>query len=155
MFCSKCGKGDQTENTYCRQCGAFLAKYDNYSPEKIIRANLTFSLMSAIVSLSLAITLYAALGFRSDTSPVIYMAAALLIALSSWQFATFALNLKLKKSFTKGNELRDFETAPGNQIESAETKELLNEADLSGLVPPSVIENTTRNLPEKIRRQSS
>ena len=156
MFCSKCGKADQTKNTYCRQCGAFLAEYNNYSPEKIIRANLTFSLMSAVVSLALAISVYVALSLDGNTSSgIYYFVAAFLIALSTWQFTTFALNLKLRKSFTRRNDSSNTESEAKNQFASIEMKELLNETDLSSIIPPGVIENTTKNLPEKIRRKSS
>jgi hypothetical protein len=155
MFCPKCGKPDQKENTYCRQCGGFLAKNDNYSPEKLIKTNLTFSMMSAVLSLGLAILLYAVLGFRSDTSPLIYVVAAFLITLSAWQFSTFALGLKLKKKFTKRDELQNSETAGPNYLRAAETKELLNEADLSDVVPPSVIEATTRSLSKRVPRNLS
>lgn len=155
MFCPKCGKSDQKENTYCRQCGDFLAKNDNYSPENLIKTNLMFSMMSAVLSLVLAILLYAVLGFRSDTSPLIYVIAAFLITMSAWQFSTFALGLKLKKKFAKRNELQNFEMTNPNHFKTAETKELLNEADLSDVVPPSVIETTTRNLSEKVPRKSS
>ena len=49
MFCPKCGKSDQKENSYCRQCGEYLPDVLNKktkfsigrnTPEEQIKTNL-------------------------------------------------------------------------------------------------------------------
>lgn len=106
MFCPKCGTADQTENSYCRNCGEFLPDltkkanlaFGGNTPEEQIRINLFLNLLSAIVSIILTISLYWTFGFKSsDVLPIIYIVAAFLLAMSGWQFSTFIIGLKLKK----------------------------------------------------------
>ena len=64
MFCPKCGKSDQSPETYCRQCGNYQNDFDKpakktTTPEQHLTANTVLSLMTAITSLTLAISLYA------------------------------------------------------------------------------------------------
>jgi len=81
-----------------------------------------------------------------------------LLAMSAWQFSTCTIGLKLRKNF---NKRREDVAAPENnpetqtQFDTAKTKELLNESDFRDVVPPSVTENTTKILSEKIKNQSS
>lgn len=156
MYCPNCGKADQTENTYCRQCGEFLpdfskknkSPFGGNTPEEQINTNLSLNFLSGMVSLILATLLYANFAFRSGTSPIIYIVGAFLLAMCGWQFSTFAIGLKLKKNFSKrrlDKEMKIQERTQ-TQFESAKPKELLNEADFSDVVPISVTENTTRQL---------
>ncbi len=110
MFCSNCGKAEQTENTYCRSCGELLSDsskkskiaFGGNTPEEQINVNLFLNLLSAIVSLILGIALYWTIWDNGgETSPIIYIAAAFLLAMSGWQFSTFVAGLKLKKTFRK------------------------------------------------------
>ncbi len=161
MFCPKCGKADQITETYCRQCGEFLPDFDKkakktLTPEDHIKANTVLNLMSAIVSVSLAIWLYSQYLGKDDTPIIIYVTAGFLIAICGWQVQTFWRTLLLKKHFQK----RQIETAmempnQTGRIDSAKTRELLNEADFTNNVPATVIENTTTKLGEKIKRRSS
>jgi len=84
--------------------------------------------------------------------------AAFLLAMCGWQFSTFIVGLKLKKNFDKRKS--SLENGAKNQekvmaFESAQTKELLPEADFNNVVSTSVTENTTRHLSEKANRKSS
>ena len=154
MFCPKCGKADQQENSYCRQCGEFLPDlgkknklaFGGNTPEEQIQTNLVLNIMSAIVSLVLAILLYLIFKNR-ETHPIIYIVEAFLLAITMWQISTFYVGLKLKKNFQKR---RDSAVAaaenPQIQIEDARTKELLPEADFETAVPTSITEDTTRHL---------
>lgn len=157
MFCPNCGKSDQTENTYCRQCGTFLPDFDRLkkkeiSPETHFLANTVLNVMSGIGSLALAILLYSLFLGRPDTPPIIYITAGFLTAMFFWQAQIFWRTRLLKKQFAKRNN------QPEIEIESskipAKTKELLNEADFSDHVPASVAENTTKNLREKAGKLS-
>lgn len=163
MFCPNCGKTEQKENSYCRSCGEFLpdlskknkiASFGGDTPEEQIRTNLFLNLLSAVVSLSLAIALYVYF-YGRDTPQLIYLTAAFLLAMSFWQFSTCFIGLKLRKNFNKRNDSAAGQTEEQIHFEPAKTKELLNEADVSDIVPVSVTENTTRHLSEKIKRKSS
>ena len=157
MFCLKCGKSDQKVNTYCRQCGSFLPDFDNLkkketSPEEHLKANSFLNLLTAMVSLTLAIILYAMFLGKADTPVIIYIVAGFLTAMTAWQVQTFWRTLLLKKHFKK-RKIDAEQTATEPQttsFPSAQTRELLNEADFKDIVPASVVENTTHKL--KIKR---
>lgn len=166
MFCPNCGKADQKENTYCRNCGEFLPdfkikkkslSFGGDTPEEQIKTNLYLNLMSAFVSAALAIALYVSF-LGQDALPVVYLTVGFLAAMSGWQFSTFYIGLKLKKNFSKRrlDSETDIQERTQIQLESAKTKELLNEADFSDVVPISVTENTTRHLSEeKVKNKST
>lgn len=158
MFCPKCGKADQKENTYCRQCGAFLPDFDKIKkretpPEEHLKIASILNLMTAVVSISLAVTLYAIFLGRADTPVVIYVTAGFLTAMCAWQVQTFWRTLKLKKQFPKRN-ISSEDSENEKILHSKPTAELLNEADFEDFVEASVTENTTKNLTAKIRRSS-
>jgi hypothetical protein len=166
MFCPTCGNADQQPETFCRQCGIFLPDFDKLKrkeipPEDHLRANSVLSLMSAIVSGTLAILLHLFFTLRTEGTPpliLIYLTAGFLTAMFFWQAQTFWRTRQLKKHFPKRKkEAQVKPVAPDtNQLfASAQTKELLNEADFSDAVPLSVIENTTTRLGEKVQRKSS
>ena len=163
MYCPNCGKADQKENTFCRQCGGFLTDFTKKkkpslggdTPEEQIKTNLHLNLMSGFVSLALAIALYTT--FRGqDAAPVIYLTIGFLLAMCGWQFTTFRIGLKLKKNFDNRREIEHSESfrESQNQFEAAHTKELLKEADFENIAPASVTENTTKTLSEKVKRST-
>lgn len=157
MFCPKCGKADQQENSYCRQCGEFLPDlsrknilaFGGNTPEEQIQTNLVLNIMSAIVSFVLAILLYSVFWRRADAPPIIYVVAAFLIAIGAWQLSTFYVGLKLKKNFQKRRASDEAAEISPIQIADAKTRELLPEADFKNAVPDSVVEDTTRHLKER------
>ncbi len=163
MFCPKCGKADQSPETYCRQCGNYLHDYDKpvkkkVQPEEHLKANLFLNLLTAITSLTLAILLYSIFLGKQDTPLIIYVTAGFLTAMTAWQVQTFWRTILLRKHFNKRKDDAEnqiiHETEP-QQFERMPTKQLLNEADLGNLVPTSVTENTTKHLSEKVIRKSS
>ena len=104
MFCPKCGQADQTAETYCRQCGTFLPDLSKpvkreSPPEENIKVNSVLSMMTVIVSFTLAILLYSFLGFRENTHPMIYVTAGLLIAMGAWHIQTFIRTRRLKRQW--------------------------------------------------------
>ena len=163
MFCPKCGTAEQLENTYCRQCGNFLPDFDKLkkresSAEDHLKANSFLSLLTAVVSLSLSVTLYVMFFNRNDTPFVIYLVAGFLTAICAWQVQTFWRTLLLKKHFRKQKYEADHRAEPIHHvpvIEGKTTRELLNEADHSQTVPASVTDETTRRLRQKVGRRSS
>src|SRR5215204_3258767 len=102
MFCPKCGKADQSPETFCRQCGNYLPDFDKparkqTTPEEHLKATAALNLMTAIVSATLAILLYLFFFNRLDTPVIIYITAGFLIAITAWQIQTFWRTLLLRK----------------------------------------------------------
>ncbi len=163
MFCPKCGKAYQTPETYCRQCGNYLQDFNKPAKKEItpldhIKVNTILNLLTAVTSLTLAILLYSFFLGKEDTPVIIYITAGFLTAMTAWQIQTFWRTILLRKHFKKRKIDAVNQTA--NQfepqyIESKPTKELLNEADFSNIVPDSVTESTTKHLGEKVLRKSS
>lgn len=154
MFCPKCGKTDQSPETYCRQCGVFLPDFDQptkkvISPEEHLKANTFLNILTGITSLTLAILLYSFFLGEKDTPVIIYVTAGFLIAITGWQIQTVWRSILLKKHFAKNktvNNLKnEVDVLPIN-IKSVPTGKLLNQADFSDIVPISVTEDTTKNL---------
>lgn len=159
MFCPNCGTADQQPDTYCRNCGNFLPDFSGNkkkkaTPEDQFRVSLLFNIMSAIAALSMAIMLYVFHLGKPDTHPSVYMAAALLVAISSWQIASFFNNRQLKNRFVRKTENEAAETDAENvkEFQSAKENYQLQEADLSDMIPPSIVENTTKKLKVKIKK---
>ena len=112
--------------------------------------------MTAVISLALAITINVMFTGKAETPIAIYLTTGFLTAIFFWQAQVFWRTLQLKKQFpglNRNSENRIIEKTP--LFESTNTRELLNEADLSDVVPPSIAENTTKKLSEKINRKSS
>ena len=154
MFCPKCGNADQQPETYCRQCGIFLVDFDKSTkkpttPQQHLTANSILSLMTAIVSLTLAILLYSFFLGKVGTPVIIYITAGFLTAMCAWQVQTFWRTLLLRKHFkSPNNQIIEVELQNINQVfeKPVNTNKLLDEADLSHIVPPSVVEDTTKHL---------
>jgi hypothetical protein len=149
MFCPKCGTADQQTETYCRSCGIFLPDFDKaikkeIAAEEHIKINSVFSVMSAVVSLGLAITLYSTLAFRPDTPWIIYVVTGFLTAMTAWQVQTFIRTRMLKKQIAEMKPPRQAEAALPNAAPAGS----LPEADFENIIPASVVERTTRNLSE-------
>lgn len=154
MFCPKCGNPDQTPESYCRQCGIFLPDLSKPArmetpPETHFRANIVLSSMTIVACTTLSILLWTMLAFRPDTPTLIYVTAGLLFAMAIWHIQTLYRTLQLRKHFKKTKATRELRAAP-----DAETARLLDEADMSNVVPASVTEYTTKHLSETKVRSS-
>jgi hypothetical protein len=157
MFCPRCGKAEQRPETYCRQCGLFLPDLSKpvkreRPPEEHLKANTVLSVLTIIASFTLSILLYAILGFRSDTHPLIYVTAGLLLGIGAWHIQTLIRTQKLKKQWKRRAPLSEIEAAlPATPLASlsASTAKLLDRSDFADAVPASVTENTTRHLVER------
>jgi len=159
MFCPKCGNADQKPETFCRQCGSFLPDFDKLKskeipPEEHLKVNSILSIMSAVVSLTLAILLHTFFTGRANTPVLIYITIGFLTAMFFWQVQTFWRTKMLKKQLLKRKkservEADGLDTNP--LAKSASAKERLGEPTFSHAVPSSVIENTTKHLGEKAR----
>ena len=156
MYCPNCGKPDQTPDAFCRQCGHYLPDFEKLkkketTPEEHLKANSFLNLLTAVVSLALAVTLYVIFLGRSDTHWIIYLTAGFLTAICAWQVQTFWRTQLLKKHFRRQRELRNAPAQTNSEpLLAVPTKELLPGADLRDVVPASVTENTTRDLKVKM-----
>ena len=152
MFCPKCGNANQKENSYCRNCGVFLPDFDQLKsketpPEQHFIANLVLNGMTAAVSLGFAIALYVIFLGKDDTPIIIYLTAGFLTAIFFWQVQIFWRTMQLKRQFPKRrNETEENQPAIDNPFS---TDKLLPQADFSDIVPPSVVEDTTKHLKQK------
>lgn len=153
MYCPKCGIADQTAESYCRQCGTFLPglakpkKSREWPAQENLKVNTVLNLMTVIVSLSLAISLYVVLGFRPGTHPLIYVTAGLLLAMGGWHIQTFIRTRQLRKQFSR----RRRGVGDVNEIEANDAPARgLKAGDFDSIVPASVTERTTRTLVEPV-----
>jgi hypothetical protein len=151
MFCPKCGAAEQSSETYCRKCGQYLPDFDKIeSKETPVEQNLlinsTFSIMTAVASLSLAITLYAMFIGREGTPWILYVVFGFLIAITAWQVQTFIRTRMLRKQFEKLKPKRDGIAISEEPLKSADSSRLLDAADFENVVPASVTDRTTRDL---------
>ncbi|MBV6496819.1 MAG: hypothetical protein DYH05_02595 [Acidobacteria bacterium ACB1] len=151
MFCPKCGNADQAPESYCRRCGIFLPDLDKpkkkaQTPIQNVNANAVLSGMTVVAAATLAILLYAILGFREDTHPLIYATAGFLIAITAWNIQTFWRSMLLRKHFKKPQRADDLQTE--TPVLEMPANSELPAADSDNLVPPSVVDATTRHLDE-------
>jgi hypothetical protein len=163
MFCPRCGKAEQLPETYCRQCGFFLPDLSKpvkreLPPEDHLKANTVLSALTIIVSFTLSILLWAFFGARSNTHPLIFVTAGLLIGIGCWHIQSLIRTQKLKKQWKRRTPLTEIAAVwPDQQpsFEGASTGKLLDQADFADAVPASVTENTTRHLAERPQPKSS
>ena len=155
MYCPKCGKADQSPETYCRQCGVFLPDLSKplktgHTPQEHVTANIVLTSMTIVVAFTLAILLWTILGFRGNTHPLIYATAGLLFAMGIWHIQTLWRMLMLRKHFKKGKRAQDIEIHGG----TVDTDKLLEPSDFENMVPASVTDRTTKHLAESKHRSS-
>ncbi len=153
MFCPRCGKADQSPETYCRQCGLYLPDLSKplkreSPPEEHLKANTVLSVMTIVASFTLSFLLFLILGFRSFTHPLIYVTAGLLLAIGGWHIQTLIRTLMLKKQWKRRAPLSENQGESSRGFKSAPTAKLLDQADFTDVVPASVTEHTTRHLVE-------
>lgn len=157
MFCSNCGKADQTSNTYCRSCGQFLrtassgpiAAFGGITPRENVNSINLLSVIATIASLVTVILMY----LTAFNEPVIlYLAAAILICNAGWHISNLIVGLKLRRRLGLTAADNDEVVNRQEELPAAETRELLPVGDAASPLPLSVTEETTKNLKDKVRR---
>lgn len=156
MFCPKCGKGDQSADSYCRSCGDFLIDPAQHTlmnrilgitnPERQVKFTLTIDLVTAVVS---GFLLFFLMGYfdavhdktGATTPPIVYLVYIFLGLVSAWQLL----------SFTVGTTYRKKLNAAKKTIDQTAERQSLPEADQTN-VANSITEQTTRNLDKVPRR---
>lgn len=155
MFCPNCGKSDQEENSYCRQCGEFLVStkrlgafnFGGVTPRQNVNAISLLSLIAALMSLFAAIWMY----LTNFNLPVaLFFGAAILLCNAFWHLSNIYTARKLASRILKNDKT---ETKGQSSIPGAATHELLEPADLSDHIPAPVTENTTRHLVTPKRKE--
>ena len=150
MYCPRCGKAEQTPESFCRQCGLFLPDLSKplkreLPPEDHLKANSVLSALTISVSFTLSFLLFAIL---PSPHPLIYVTAGLLIAIGAWHIQSLIRTEMLKKQWKQRRPLTEPHNETERAFKSASTSRSLNEANFANAVPPSVTENTTRHLAE-------
>ncbi len=108
MFCPNCGTGGQSAETYCRKCGTFLPDFEKAlakqtTPRDHFTANTVLSVMTALVSATLAVLLYANFLGKDDTPLLIYVTAGFLTAMFFWQVQVIWRSVLLRREFPERN----------------------------------------------------
>ena len=157
MFCPKCGKSDQTAETYCRQCGVFLPDLSKpakkgQTPADHVLANLVLNAMTVVASFTLAILLYTFVAFRADTHWLIYLTSGVLLAMGCWHTQTLWRSILLRRHFK--NLRRESENQAELTGTGVSTDRHLSAPDFENVIPASVTDRTTRHLDETNLRSS-
>lgn len=164
MFCPTCGKSDQSPDSYCRNCGQFLADVSGKSylinrilggstPDTQVNVNLIISGATTIISTLLLGFLngyYDSLYERTGQTapPIIYLVYIFLALVSVWQLLSFLINVRLKRKLggrQKGSLAVDSDASADAQL-SRSTQKSLPQANFDNVVPASVVEDTTKIL---------
>ena len=174
MFCPKCGKGEQTPDSYCRSCGEFLTDFSaksylihrllgGASPKAQLRLG---SIINVVTGLAAALLLgflnghFDALYERTGESPppVINYVYAFLGLVFVWQLLGLAINNRLKRKLAgekkqKAKALPRAEpSAEPGAVASPTTQRSLEAARLDPNGPESVTQHTTKKL-DKLPRK--
>ena len=163
MYCSSCGKPDQTPDTYCRGCGVFLADVSSRmhlinraiglnTPQQHVTFNMMIDLVTAIVSGMLMVFLMGYFDGREaktgEAAPtIIYLLYVFLGLVTAWQFISFLVGLRLKRKFS-GHEVEAKKPA---DLPGTSSPVPLPEARYGDTVTSSITEQTTRSLEESRR----
>lgn len=111
-----------------------------------MNANAVLSGMTVVAAATLATLLYVMLGFRENTHPLIYVTAGFLIAITAWNIQTFWRSMLLRKHFKKPQRIDDLQ--PETPVLEMPASNELPAANYENMVPPSVVDATTRQLDE-------
>lgn len=163
MFCSNCGKGEQTPNAYCRNCGEWLFDVNSLSkrgrrgifkqtPEKRLRMIFAINLFSAVFALAITFALIKTFA-QNATPPAIAMAIAFSVVIAAWQIVGAITAFQLRREM-----LRRRSQPQTNQLDGVHTTNdgALPAADTSQFVRPqraSVTESTTELLEPVLRER--
>lgn len=123
--------------------GSGQACQKKQSPSDHLKANTFLSLLTVVVSFTLAFLYYFYLG-RADTSPLIYVTAGFLTAIGFWNIQAFWRSLLLRKHLRPQRKTKLTDTEIDGKDFNAAGR--LSEPDFEDLAPASVTDRTTRKL---------
>lgn len=170
MFCPRCGKGEQTPDSYCRTCGEFLADYSaktylinkmlgGSSPQTQVKVGFYINFVTLIISGLL-------LGFlkghydaqfdkTGETAPrIIYLVYTFLLLVSAWQLLGLVINARLKKKLGGGNRENVAPDSKSGEVvlPSPPTQRSLKHADAADEITPRAEQEPTKIL-NKVPRE--
>lgn len=148
MFCSKCGAADQSPDSYCRQCGEWIAdnsrrrgRFGRSSREHKIGKMRMLQIVS--VGLSLASALIIINFLNGGDAGLLNVAVMCGFLVAAYQIATIIIGRKVLTPNKQDHENQTEYIKPLADIQP----NVLNAADTGEFVTPrSVIENTTELL---------
>ncbi len=148
MFCSKCGAADQTADSYCRQCGEWVAdpnrrrgRFGRTSRESKINKMRVLQIVS--IGLSLASTFIIISFLNGGDIDSLKIAALFGFLVAVYQIIALMLGRKVLSP----NHENDGTASQQIKILPVAHENILNAADTGEFVTPaSVIENTTELL---------
>lgn len=157
MFCPNCGSAEQIANSYCRKCGEFLpdlkknlkGSFGGETPQENVRAISSLSLIASVVSLLVAIWMYAT---NHSVPFVLHLAAAVLLCNAFWNLSNYYIVRKLaaRLNLKRNESIEQPQVLPENKADSPQMQ--LPEADTNEFITPnSITENTTRKLKTRIK----
>ena len=171
MFCPKCGKGEQTPDSYCRSCGEFLTDYSaksylinrllgGASPKAQIKLNLGINIVTGLASAFLLGFLnghYDALYVRTGETPpsIINYVYVFLGLVFVWQLLGLLINARLLKRLYGEKKKALPAAAPSAEVKavaSPPTQKSLEPGHLDAVAPDSVTQQTTKIL-DKLPRK--
>jgi hypothetical protein len=165
MFCPNCGKGEQSRETYCRNCGEFLTDYSGKSylvnkllggqkPETQVTVSLVINLVTIFISMLLLGFLngfYDAQFERTHVGPpkVIYLVYAFLGLITAWQLFSLVIGVRLRSKLAGRKKLVESDDSKA-QLEAVPERALTEGPNNQAM--PSIAETTTRKLEPIIRK---
>jgi hypothetical protein len=171
MFCPKCGKGEQTPDSYCRSCGEFLTDFSAKSylikrllggagPKAQIKFNLVINVVTGFASAFLLGFLnghYDALYAKTGEVPpsVINYVYVFLGLVFVWQLLGFLVNTRLLKRLYGKKKKALPAAAPADDAKAVAPpppQKSLAPGHIDPVAPDSVTQHTTKIL-DKLPRK--
>jgi hypothetical protein len=162
MYCPDCGEAEQTANSFCRKCGAFLGTSSDVTPfslggtpGKQLSRSIFINAAIGLVSFLLAIWIFFTFKDLPQTYGVVYIAGILLNFIAFLELYNVILLTRLKKrlNLAKTEGKRSAERPVSNETAGLSIGELREQpqAYVSDIVPPSVVDDTTELLIKRER----
>jgi len=148
MFCPKCGAAAEPEWHYCKRCGGLLPGARNRRFEGAFLVMPYLNLLCAILAAASFVSLL--LAFPGDSGGwAVAVAGVSCFLIAAYQFITFAMSLRLRRSFLKGRG-----GAWGDAIGAGAVRHTLNHADTSSFVRAADVTEGTTELLEAMPAKS-
>lgn len=150
MFCSTCGAEVLAGLNYCNRCGNELGGASKQSPteiESFVWAIVGITVGGIGVIIGLMAVMKNVIGFNNDVIMLVTFMSFFLVAIANTAF--IVLLLKRNGVFRNKKENND-------RLKEAATQKLVGmpaAQQLTDAMPPSIVEDTTRNLEPVMRKK--
>lgn len=155
MFCQNCGNPGQTPETYCRSCGEFQADNANQGKRRVT-VNGYFLASGFVSGLTILWCFLLAAGhllrlIREGPDWLVNATLTWLIVVGFWNILTLYYAITLKRRFDQ-YRTENTPTAKPKNVAGVAASELLHPARYDDRIPSSLVEDTTKDLGDKVRR---